>query len=136
MIDVISLRYHVFTPIKYDIMDGFWGQRFLNDRSHLPDMIGSFETGKNVRLVAKNLTRNTIHVFVTSIGISPYREPKFDSSYFIFFFTTRVKILWIENCVDNFPSFNLCTGGPKRLTREAKGPSMGLKGLRVKAEGP
>ena len=56
MIDVISLRYHVFTPIKYDIMDGFWGQRFLNDRSHLPDMIGSFETGKNVCLVATNWT--------------------------------------------------------------------------------
>ena len=54
-------------------MDGFWG--------HLPDMIGSFETGKNVPLVAKNLTQNTIHIFVTSIGISPYREPK------LFFFS-------------------------------------------------
>ena len=47
-------------PISPEIMDGFWCSRCLNDRIDLLYMIGSFASGANVSLVAKNWTKKII----------------------------------------------------------------------------
>ena len=47
-------------PISPEIMDGFWCSRCLNNRIDLPDMIGTFASGANASLVAKNLTKKII----------------------------------------------------------------------------
>ena len=47
-------------PISSEILDGFWCSRCLNDRVHLLYMIGSFASGANVSLVAKNGTKRII----------------------------------------------------------------------------
>ena len=44
-------------PIDSEIMDGFQQSRCLNDRIDLFYMIGSFASGANVSLVAKNGTK-------------------------------------------------------------------------------
>jgi len=48
------------SAIKWPIMDGFWHSRCLNDRIDLFYMIGSFASGANVSLVAKNGTKKII----------------------------------------------------------------------------
>ena len=50
-------------------MDGFWCSRCLNDRVDLLYMIGSFASGANVSLVAKNGTKKIIPLL--SIKSSP-----------------------------------------------------------------
>ena len=47
-------------PIDSEIMDGFWHSRCLNDRIDPFYMIGSFASGANVSLVAKNGTKKII----------------------------------------------------------------------------
>ena len=47
-------------PIESEIMDQFWCLRCLNDRINLLYMIGSFTSGANVSLVAKNGTKKII----------------------------------------------------------------------------
>ena len=55
--------------ISPEIMDGFWCSRCLNDRVDLLYMIGSFASGANVSLVAKNGTKKIIPLL--SIKSSP-----------------------------------------------------------------
>ena len=64
-------------PIFPDIMDGFWCSRCLNDRIDLLYMIGSFASGANVSLVAKNGTKKifstTVNKIITCGRILEYR---------------------------------------------------------------
>ena len=47
-------------PISFEIMDGFWCSRGLNNHIDLPNMIGTFASGANASLVAKNWTKKII----------------------------------------------------------------------------
>ena len=47
-------------PISPEIMDRFWCSRYLNNRIDLPNMIGTFASGANASLVAKNWTKKII----------------------------------------------------------------------------
>ena len=44
-------------PISFEIMDGFWCSRCLNDHIDVPDMMGSFSGGAITTLVVKNWTK-------------------------------------------------------------------------------
>ena len=55
--------------MESEIMEGFWHSRSLNDRINLFDMIGSFESGTNVSLVAKSGNKKIISLL--SIKLSP-----------------------------------------------------------------
>ena len=64
---IFSLLFRM--PIDSEIMDGFWYSRCLNYHIDLLYMIGSFASGTNVSLVAKNGTKKNIPLL--SIKSSP-----------------------------------------------------------------
>merc|ERR1712148_917 len=49
--------------LKYEIMDGFWSSRCLNNRIDLPDKIGSFSSGATTSMVVKNGTKKLFEGF-------------------------------------------------------------------------
>ena len=57
---VTNCASNINSPISSEIMDGFWCSRCLNDRIGLFYMIGSFASGANFSLMAKNGTRKNI----------------------------------------------------------------------------
>ena len=59
-------------PIDSEIMDRFWHSRCLNDHINLFYMIGSFASGANVSLVAKNGTKKIIPL----LWIKSSRKPQ------------------------------------------------------------
>ena len=48
-----ELLHHLALPVEYELMEGFWCSRCLNDCINLHKMIGSFASGATVSLVAK-----------------------------------------------------------------------------------
>ena len=75
--------------LKYEILDGFWCSRYLNDCIDLPNMIGLFASGATTSLVAKNGTKN---VFVFLI--------KFHANFCtkLWFKWTKTHGFWILRC--------------------------------------
>ena len=59
-------------PISPEIIDGFWCSRCLNDYIDLLYMIGSFTSGANISLVAKNGTKQIISLL--AIKSSPVEK--------------------------------------------------------------
>ena len=59
-------------PISSEIIDRFWHSRCLNDHINLFYIIGSFASGTNVSLVAKNGTKKIIPL----LRIKPSKNPQ------------------------------------------------------------
>ena len=66
-------------PIESEIMDGFWNSRCLNNRINLFYIIGSFASGANVSLVAKNGTKKIIPLLSIKYVIKSSLVDRFQS---------------------------------------------------------
>ena len=84
--------------LKYEIMDGFWNSRCLNDRIDVHHKIGSFSSGATTSMVVKNGTKKTLGGLIGG-GVGEFWRKKILKKRFKHFVMTP----WIPKSIHYLP---------------------------------
>ena len=100
------MQNHVFLTIKFEIMDGSWHSRCLNNPINFSQIRGSFASGATASLVAKNMTKkNFSNIFIFYRNFVLSRGRHLTKGLFCFFIELCLMILHKKFQVN---STNIC----------------------------